>query len=64
MVCLATLRDKICRCSKIFQMDVMGMKSEYAVIEFDSLVLPLMKVTSFQNCIDDVVVSGKKELAG
>jgi hypothetical protein len=58
------LQDKICRFSKILKMNVMGMEDEFAVIEFDILMLPFMKETAFQRGIFDMVVSGKKEVAG
>jgi hypothetical protein len=45
-------------------MNVMGMEDEFAVIEFDILMLPFMKETAFQRGIFDMVVSGKKEVAG
>jgi hypothetical protein len=45
-------------------MDVMIMKGEFAVIELNSPVTPFMKETAFQRGIVDMVVSGKKEVAG
>jgi hypothetical protein len=62
--CLATLQDKICRFSKILKINVMIMVDKYAVFEFDISVTPFMKETAFQIGFVDMVVSGKKEVAG
>jgi hypothetical protein len=62
--CLATLLDKICRFSKNIKNGCYYMEDEFAVFELDSPVLPFMKETAFQRGIDDMVVSGKKEVAG